>query len=60
MNPYVLVIHGGAGTLRRADITADQVAVYEAVLRESLAAGQALLAQGNSALDAVEAAVRVM
>ena len=60
MNPYVLVIHGGAGTLRRADITADQVAAYEAVLRESLAAGQALLAQGNSALDAVEAAVRVM
>lgn len=60
MKQAVIAIHGGAGTLRRADISAEQEAAYRATLAESLAAGEALLARGASALDAVEAAVRVM
>ncbi|MEG1832327.1 MAG: isoaspartyl peptidase/L-asparaginase [Burkholderiaceae bacterium] len=60
MKQAVIAIHGGAGTLRRADISAEQEAAYRATLVESLAAGEAVLARGGAALDAVEAAVRVM
>lgn len=60
MKQAVIAIHGGAGTLRRADISAEQEAAYRATLAESLAAGEAVLARRGSALDAVEAAVRVM
>lgn len=60
MKQAVIAIHGGAGTLRRADISPEQEAAYRATLVESLAAGEAVLARGGAALDAVEAAVRVM
>jgi len=57
---YVLAIHGGAGTLRRSDMTPERVALYEAALRESLAAGQAVLAAGGTAREAVIRAVESM
>lgn len=53
----VLLIHGGAGTLRAADMTAETRVAYEAALDEALAAGWAVLAAGGSALDAVTAAI---
>ena len=52
-----LAIHGGAGTLSHADMTPDRERVYRAGLQEALNAGYALLANGSSALDAVEQAV---
>jgi len=54
---YSLAVHGGAGTLRRSDMSAAQAALYHAGLRQALAAGRAILAAGGSALDAVTAAV---
>ena len=56
----VLVIHGGAGTLRRAAMSAEAEREYRAALEASLRAGQAILVSGGSALDAVEAAVRIL
>lgn len=53
---FALVIHGGAGALPK-DARAPEV---EAGLRESLAAGEAVLVAGGSALDAAVAAVRVL
>lgn len=53
----VLLIHGGAGTLRAADMTTATRAEYEAALDEALAAGWQVLAAGGSALDAVTAAI---
>lgn len=50
---YVLAIHGGAGTILPG---ADE-APYHAALHEAAAAGEAVLAAGGSALDAVTAAV---
>ena len=55
--PYALAIHGGAGAIRRAEITPDQEAALRAGLNEALDFGLTLLAAGRSALDAVEAAV---
>jgi L-asparaginase / beta-aspartyl-peptidase len=56
----VLIIHGGAGTLRAAEMSADDRAAYEAALHEALEAGWRVLAEGGSALDAVTAAILPM
>ena len=53
----VIAIHGGAGTMSRASIDAGQDVAYHAALQAILLAGQALLARGGSALDAVSLAV---
>lgn len=57
---FGIVIHGGAGTIRREDLTAEQEAAYHAALEAALRAGYAVLEGGGSALDAVQAAVVVM
>jgi beta-aspartyl-peptidase (threonine type) len=54
---FALAIHGGAGTLRRGDMTAEREALYHAGLRLALRAGEAVLADGGNALDAVTVAV---
>lgn len=55
-----IVIHGGAGTINRGDMTPEQEAEYRAKLTEALEAGHAVLAQGGESLDAVVAAINVM
>ena len=58
--PTVLVIHGGAGTITRAEMTPEREAAYRAALTEALETGHRVLAAGGAALDAVEATIRVM
>ncbi|HYN46542.1 MAG TPA: isoaspartyl peptidase/L-asparaginase, partial [Allosphingosinicella sp.] len=55
-----LVIHGGAGIIERSRLSAAEDAAIRAALNQALEAGSAVLARGGSALDAVEAAVRVL
>ena len=55
-----LVIHGGAGVIERDRITADEEQAIRAALNRALDAGSQILDGGGSALDAVEAAVRVL
>lgn len=55
---HTLVIHGGAGTIRREEMSAGREAGHRAALAAALAAGGAVLAAGGAALDAVVAAVR--
>jgi beta-aspartyl-peptidase (threonine type) len=54
---WSIAIHGGAGTMDKATMTAAQQAEYAAALGAALDAGAKVLAEGGSALDAVEAAV---
>lgn len=54
---YALAIHGGAGTLRRGDMTVEREALYRAGLAHAVGAGRDALARGGSALDAVTRAV---
>ena len=56
----MLVIHGGAGTIRRSSMTGDMESQYKSALEQSLRTGHAVLARGGSSLDAVEAAIRVL
>lgn len=58
--PFSIAIHGGAGTITRADLSAEQEAAYQAKLTEALNAGHAILADGGTSMDAVIAAVQIM
>lgn len=55
-----MAVHGGAGSLPRGTLTPEQEAAYRGALERALRTGAALLTQGKSSLDAVEAAVRVL
>jgi len=54
----VIAIHGGAGAMSRAAMSPEKEQEYLSALREILQAGQAVLAAGGAALDAVTEAVR--
>ena len=58
MSKQVLVIHGGAGTIRTQDMTAEMESAYLKGLEEALLAGYSLLEKGSSAVDAVLAATK--
>lgn len=52
-----LAVHGGAGTIRRAEMTAEREAAYRDGLEQALRRGWDVLEAGGASLDAVEAAV---
>jgi hypothetical protein len=55
----VLVVHGGAGVVRR-EMTAERERAARADLQQALAAGYAVLQSGGSSLDAVQQAIVVL
>lgn len=57
---YGLVIHGGAGTILKKNMTTEKEAAYTEMLMKSLQAGNKVLEEGGSALDAVCAAINNM
>ncbi len=57
---YAIVIHGGAGTIRREDLTPEQDSAYRAALNAALDIGEEVLRKGGSALDAVEQTIRYL
>ena len=59
-DPYALVIHGGAGTILKTNMSPEKEAAYRMKMTEALKTGQAILEGGGSALDAVEATIQVM
>src|SRR5699024_12489137 len=57
---YVLVIHGGAGTLLPGKMSAEKERAYRDKLTEALSAGDEKIKKGGQSLDAVTAAITVM
>jgi L-asparaginase / beta-aspartyl-peptidase len=55
----VIAVHGGAGTIRREDMSPGDEDNYRAVIARALSAGHQILTVGGSSLDAVCAAVRI-
>ncbi len=60
MPKYTLVVHGGAGTILKADMTPELEKAYQEGLNEALNAGYAVLEEGGSSVNAVKAALVVM
>ncbi len=58
MSPYTLVLHGGAGTILKSQLSADMESRYTQALEKALQTGWDILHTGGSALDAVEKTVR--
>jgi len=56
----VIAIHGGAGAITRAAMSAEKERLYLLALEQIVSSGQAILAAGGSALDAVTEAVRLL
>ncbi|WP_158783173.1 isoaspartyl peptidase/L-asparaginase [Pantoea sp. BAV 3049] len=56
----VIAIHGGAGAIARASMSAEKEQQYIQALSSIVSSGQAVLAAGGSALDAVTEAVRLL
>jgi L-asparaginase / beta-aspartyl-peptidase len=54
---FAIAIHGGAGTLPRAEMSAEAEARYRSGLKEAIDAGFAILQGSGSSLDAVTRAV---
>lgn len=59
-DPVILVVHGGAGTIRRDQVAPETEASIRAALEEALRAGHAAIQDGDPALDGVVAAIQVM
>ena len=57
---YVLVIHGGAGTILKKNMTPEKEAAYTKALTSALQAGYDVIKSGGKSLDAVEAAIHVL
>jgi beta-aspartyl-peptidase (threonine type) len=57
---WKLVIHGGAGAMRPVHGDGDHEERARQGLRNALDAGSAVLAEGGSSVDSVEAAVRIL
>jgi beta-aspartyl-peptidase (threonine type) len=58
--PFRLVVHGGAGTIPRDQMTPELEAQYRADLERALRAGHEVLKRGGKSLDAVEAAIKIL
>ena len=57
---FVLVIHGGAGTILKSQMKPEKDKAYNEALDTALQKGYDILKKGGTALDAVEASVRYM
>jgi beta-aspartyl-peptidase (threonine type) len=57
---YVLVMHGGAGTILKKNMTAEKEVAYRAAMTKALQTGYDALKSGKSSLDAVEVAIHVL
>ncbi|NNM77503.1 isoaspartyl peptidase/L-asparaginase [Sphingomonas sp. ID1715] len=57
---WTLVVHGGAGIIEQGNLNPEEERSIREALSRALEAGAAILREGGAALDAAEAAVRVL
>ena len=57
---FGIVIHGGAGTLLRKNMTSEKEAAYREKLTEAIQVGYEILKNGGSSQEAVEKTIHVM
>lgn len=59
-NTFAIVIHGGAGGIKREYFTKEQQEAYNNKLHEAINAGYTILEKGGISLDAIQASINVM
>ncbi|MCF1431511.1 MAG: isoaspartyl peptidase/L-asparaginase [Shewanella sp.] len=58
--PFGIAIHGGTGTISKANLTPQQIKAYKDKLRQAVEQGHAVLASGGDSLEAVRVAINVL
>ncbi|MFD2551405.1 isoaspartyl peptidase/L-asparaginase family protein [Bizionia sediminis] len=59
-NKFAIVIHGGAGTILKKNMSPENEAAYKAKLEEAIKVGYNILNTGGSSLDAVEETITIL
>ncbi len=58
--PVAIAVHGGAGTIVKSELRAEEEDAIRSTLERAVRAGHGVLAAGGTSLDAVQAAVLVL
>lgn len=58
--PFAIAIHGGAGNMNQAAMSAERQAEYKTKLQEAVNAGYELLEQGESSQSAIITAIQIL
>ena len=59
-NEFAIIIHGGAGTILKKNMTDEKEAAYKAKLEESVRVGYNILKNGGTSQEAVMKTIQVM
>lgn len=59
-NDFAIIIHGGAGTILKKNMTPEKEKAYKAKLSEAIKVGHEILKNGGTSLEAVEKTIHVM
>jgi beta-aspartyl-peptidase (threonine type) len=57
---FGIVIHGGAGTILKENMTDSMENAYKTILEKAIRTGHEILAEGGSSLEAVKATINIM
>ena len=57
---FAIIIHGGAGTILKKNMTSEKETAYKAKLEEAIRVGYNILESGGTSLDAVQQTINVM
>ena len=59
-NEFAIVIHGGAGTILKENMSDELETAYKDKMKEALEAGHYILKTSGTSIDAVEAAIKIL
>jgi beta-aspartyl-peptidase (threonine type) len=59
-HPYTIVIHGGAGTIKKENLTIEKEKAYKALLSRALKTGEDNLKKGGTAMQTVEIVIKIL
>ncbi|OQY02876.1 MAG: beta-aspartyl-peptidase [Bacteroidetes bacterium 4572_117] len=57
---YVVVIHGGAGVIKKENMSAEKEAAYIKKINEALQTGKTILEKGGTSIETVIAVIKIM
>ncbi len=57
---FAIIIHGGAGTILKENMSPELEAAYKAKLEEAIKTGYEILKNGGTSLDAIEKTINIM
>lgn len=60
INDFAIIIHGGAGTILKKNMTDEKEAAYKAKLKEAIKVGYNILKKGGTSTEAVMKTIQVM